>query len=97
MTGPSDYIPFVMSRLLAGVCGSVPPILAAGLIMDIYFLHQRGRAFTVLEVSLHAGSIGAPVFGGFIADTKPWRDVYWWLLGVIAVSIPLGMATRLVR
>ncbi|KAM0804772.1 putative polyamine transporter [Usnea florida] len=89
MTGPNDYIPFVISRLLAGICGSVPPILAAGLIMDIYFLHQRGRAFTVLEVSLHAGSIAAPVFGGFIANAKPWRDVYWWLLGIIAVSIPL--------
>ena len=97
MTGPSDYIPFVMSRLLAGICGSVPPILATGLIMDIYFLHQRGRAFTVLEVSLHAGSIAAPVFGGFIANAKPWRDVYWWLLAVIAVSIPLGMATRLAK
>ena len=97
MTGPSDYIPFVMSRLLAGICGSIPPILATGLIMDTYFLHQRGRAFTVLEVSLHAGSIAAPVFGGFIANAKPWRDVYWWLVAVIAVSIPLGMATRLAK
>ncbi|KAL9129156.1 MAG: hypothetical protein Q9175_007372 [Cornicularia normoerica] len=90
MTGPNDYIPFVMSRLLAGLFGSVPPILATSLIMDLYFLHQRGRAFTVLEVSLNAGAVAAPVFGGFIADTKPWPDVFWWLVAVIAFSILLA-------
>ena len=94
MTGPDDYIPFVMSRMLAGLFGSVPPVLAAGLIMDLYFLHQRGKAFTVLEVSLLAGAVAAPVFGGFIADSKPWPNVFWWLVAVIAVSIPLGKATR---
>lgn len=95
MTGPNDYIPFVMSRMLAGLFGSIPPILAAGVIMDLYFLHQRGKAFTVLEVCLLAGAVAAPVFGGFIADTKPWPDVFWWLVALIAVSIPLGMVTRL--
>ncbi len=93
MTGPNDYIPFVMSRMLAGLFGSIPPVLAAGLIMDLYFLHQRGKAFAVLEVSLLAGAVAAPVFGGFIADTKPWPDVFWWLVALIAVSIPLGMAS----
>ena len=95
MTGPNDYIPFVMSRMLAGLFGSVPPVLAAGLIMDLYFLHQRGKAFAVLEVSLLAGAVAAPVFGGFIADTKPWPDVFWWLVALLAISIPLGMTTRL--
>lgn len=90
MTGPNDYIPFVMSRMLAGLFGSIPPILAAGVIMDLYFLHQRGKAFTVLEVCLLAGAVAAPVFGGFIADTKPWPDVFWWLVALIAVSIPLA-------
>ena len=97
MTGPNDYIPFVMSRMMAGLFGSVPPILAAGLIMDLYFLHQRGKAFTVLEVCLLAGAVAAPVFGGFIADTKPWPDVFWWLVAIIAVSIPLGMGNRLLN
>ena len=91
MTGPNDYITFVMSRMLAGPFGSIPPVLAASLIMDLYFPHQRGKAFAVLEVSLLAGAVAAPVFGGFIADTKPWPDVFWWLVALIAVSIPLGM------
>ena len=91
MTGSNDYIAFVMSRMLAGLFGSISPILATGFIMDLYFLHQRGKAFTVLEVSLLAGALTAPVFGGFIADTKPWPNVFWWLVALIAVSIPLGM------
>ncbi len=95
MTGPNDYIPFVMSRLLSGFFGSIPPILATGFIMDLYFLHQRGKAFAVLEVSLLAGGLSAPVFGGFIADTKPWPNVFWWLVALLAVSIPLGTAARI--
>ena len=94
MTGPNDYIPFVMSRMMSGLFGSIPPVLATGFIMDLYFLHQRGKAFTVLEVSLIGGATAAPVFGGFIADTKPWPDVFWWLVALIAVSIPLGTGTR---
>ena len=78
--------------MLAGLFGSISPILATGFIMDLYFLHQRGKAFTVLEVSLLAGALIAPVFGGFIANTKPWPNVFWWLVALIAVSIPLGMA-----
>ena len=95
MTGPNDYIPFVMSRMMSGLFGSIPPILATGFIMDLYFLHQRGKAFTVLEVSLIGGATAAPVFGGFIADTKPWPDVFWWLVALIAVSIPLGTGKTL--
>lgn len=95
MTGPNDYIPFVISRIFSGIFGSIPPILATSFIMDLYFLHQRGKAFTVLEVVLLSGATVSPVFGGFIAETKPWRDVFWWLVALIAVSIPLGMVTRL--
>ena len=95
MTGPNHYIPFVMSRMLAGLFGSIPPILANGFIMDLYFLHQRGKAFTVLEVALLASAVAAPVFGGFIADTKPWPNVFWWLVALTTISIPLGMAAQI--
>lgn len=92
MTGPDDYMAFLISRILSGLFGSIPPILATSFIMDLYFLHQRGKAFTVLEVVLLSGATVSPVFGGFIAETKPWRDVFWWLVALIAISIPLGMA-----
>ncbi|MCJ1359763.1 MAG: hypothetical protein MMC33_009765 [Icmadophila ericetorum] len=89
MTGSNDYIPFVLSRLFAGLFGSVPAQLASGYIMDLYFLHQRGKAFTVLEVCIFGGILVAPVLGGFIANSKPWPFVFWWLVAVSGLSVIL--------
>ena len=97
MTGENDYIPFVMSRLLAGLFGSVPAIMSSGYIMDLYFLHQRGKAFTVLEVCVLAGAVAAPVFGGFIANSKPWPFVFWWLVAVIGLSVVLGTCSTFIH
>ena len=93
MTGVNDYIPFVMSRMLAGLFGSIPAVLASGYIMDLYFLHQRGKAFVVLEVCILSGAVAAPVLGGFIANSKPWPFVFWWLVAVEGASIVLGKRT----
>ena len=90
MTGPNDYIPFVVSRLMAGFFGSIPGVLASGYIMDIYFLHQRGRAFTALEVAYLSGFLVTPALGGFIANSRPWPFVFWWLVAVNAFSTLLG-------
>ena len=43
MTGSNDYISFVLSRLFGGIFGSVATILGSGYIMDMFFLHQRGK------------------------------------------------------
>ena len=86
MTASNDYIPFVLSRLVAGLFGSIPGILASRYIMNMYFLHQRGKAFAALEVALFAGLLVAPVLGGFIADSRPWPYVFWWLVAVTGVS-----------
>ncbi len=90
MTGPHDYIPFVISRLVAGLFGSIPGVLASGYILDMYFLHQRGKAFTALEVAYLSGFLVTPALGGFIADTKPWPYVFWWLVAVNGLSVILG-------
>ena len=43
MTSHNNYNSFVASRLFAGMFGSVATILGSGYIMDIFFLHQRGK------------------------------------------------------
>ena len=43
MTGHDNYIPFIMSRWLAGTFGSAPATIGAGIILDTFFLHQRGK------------------------------------------------------
>lgn len=90
MTGPHAYIPFVISRLMAGLFGSIPGALASGFIMDMYFLHQRGKVFTALEVAYLSGFLATPALGGFIANSRPWPFVFWWLVAVNGFSALLG-------
>lgn len=90
MTGRNDYIPFVISRLMTGLFGSIPGVLAPGYILDLYFLHQRGKAFTALEVAYLSGFLVTPALGGFIVNSKPWPFVFWWLVAVNGLSAIMG-------
>ncbi|KAI9877446.1 MAG: hypothetical protein M1830_003868 [Pleopsidium flavum] len=90
MTSSNDYTPFIFSRWMAGMFAALPSNLTPAYIMDIFFLHQRGRAFTSLEISLLSAVIISPTLGGFIVETKPWPYVFWWTV------IPIGLALILV-
>lgn len=97
MTGRNDYVPFVLSRLCAGMFGTIPIVLASSYIMDMYFLHQRGKAFAALEVAYLSGFLVTPALGGFIADSKPWPYVFWWLVPLNGFCVLLGKFLNLVR
>ncbi|KAH8432688.1 uncharacterized protein LDX57_010315 [Aspergillus melleus] len=87
MTGPNDYISFTISRLFAGLFGGIPAILGSGYIMDMFFLHQRGKAFAIFEVLIIFAVVGGGTLGGFIAEHKPWNYVFWWTLGPVGGAI----------
>ena len=87
MTGSNDFIPFTISRLFCGLFGVIPAILGAGYIIDMFFLHQRGKAFAIFEVLIIFAVVGGGTLGGFIAQTKPWADVFWWTLGPVGAAI----------
>ncbi|TVY85567.1 putative MFS-type transporter [Lachnellula suecica] len=90
MTQSPDYLPFVISRWMAGMFAALPTILTPAYIVDLFFLHQRGRAFLCLEVSLLGAVIISPTLGGFIVQTQQWPVVFWWTLA------PIGLAAILV-
>ena len=90
MTGINDYTPFVFSRLLCGLFGVLPAILGSGYIMDMFFLHQRSKAFAVFEMTIIFAVVGSGTVGGFIAQSRPWPYVFWWNVG------PLGAAVFMV-
>lgn len=89
MTGPNDYEAFVVSRLFAGLFGSCPTVLGSGYIVDLFFLHQRGRAFSCYELSLLLGVICSPTVGGFIVQSHPWPVAFWWTLAPVGIGIVL--------
>jgi MFS family permease len=90
MTGKGDYLPFVLSRFFAGVFGSVPSILGAGVLTDIFFLHERGRAFSTFSLSFLMGTVAGPTFGGFIVQHVYWANELWWTVGLQGLIIILG-------
>lgn len=87
MTGPNDYISFTISRLFCGMFGGIPAILGSGYIMDLFFLHQRGKAFAIFEVLIIFAVVGGGTLGGFIAERKPWNYSFWWTLGPVGAAI----------
>ena len=87
MTGPNDFIPFTISRLICGIFGVVPAILGSGYVIDMFFLHQRGKAFAVFEVLIIFAVVGGGTLGGFIAQKLPWNYVFWWTLGPVGAAI----------
>lgn len=87
MTGPDDFIPFTISRLVCGLFGVIPAIMGPGFIMDMFFLHQRGKAFAIFEVLIIFAVVGGGTLGGFVANSLPWEYVFWWTLGPIGAAM----------
>ncbi len=89
MTHSNQYVPFVISRLFAGMFGSVPSILGASTIIDLFFLHERGRAFLIFSLSFLLGTVAGPTFGGFIVEHVDWPVEFWWTVGLQGLALVL--------
>lgn len=92
MTGPNDYIAFCISRWLAGTFGAFATALGGGFIVDMFFLHQRGKAFAFYTTCAIFGVAFANTFSGFIVSHAGWPVQFWWviaLLGLCAILVGL--------
>ncbi|RAK99002.1 putative polyamine transporter [Aspergillus ibericus CBS 121593] len=90
MTGPNDYVSFMLSRLVSGLGASIPTVLGPSYAVDIFFLHQRGRVFSTFELSFLLGVNVSPTISGFIVNNASWTWAFWWTL------IPCGVAIVLI-
>ena len=91
MTHSDQYIAFVMARLFGGLFGGTPPALGADTVVDLYFLHQRGKALTVLNLSFLSGVVVGPTLSGFIVGSTSWTVQFWWSNGLEAAIIVLSL------
>ncbi|PYH32206.1 MFS general substrate transporter [Aspergillus neoniger CBS 115656] len=57
MTSRGDYDRFVASRLFDGIFGSIPSIVGVGAVYDMFFLHERGKAYAIFHVSFLFGTV----------------------------------------
>ncbi|KAI0595327.1 major facilitator superfamily domain-containing protein [Biscogniauxia sp. FL1348] len=76
----------VILRLFLGLFGCVGTILVGGTFDDMYEPHLRGPPMAMFTYVAILGTVGAPIYAGFIDETIGWR----WIEGIQGLSnIPL--------
>ncbi|KUJ24281.1 MFS multidrug transporter-like protein [Mollisia scopiformis] len=78
MTSSGDYSSYLGSRFLAGFFGTVTGILGPRILIDMFFLHQRGRAFTAFHFWFDFGTVAGPTVGAFVASGRSWTATVWY-------------------
>ena len=89
MTHPGNYIGYIMSRLVAGIFGSVVGVVGPRIMVDIFFLHERGRRFAVIYTANVFGSVFSPTLSGFISGKTSWPAEFWWSAGLVGLILIL--------
>ena len=64
-------------RFLAGCAGSTPITIGGATVGDMFAKENRGGAMAVWGMGAQLGPILGPVAGGFLAESKGWRWVFW--------------------
>ena len=91
MTHSDQYIAFVMARLFGGLFGGNAAPLGSDAIVDMFYLHQRGKALTILNITFLAGVVIGPTLSGFIVGSTDWPVQFWWSNGVEAAVILVSL------
>ena len=87
MTKPTQFVPFIISRLFAGLAGGLPAVFGVRVIFDIFFAHERGRAFSVFHITFLLGIVGIPTLGAFTSVSLPWPVMFWWSVGLLGFTL----------
>ncbi|KAJ5179087.1 MFS general substrate transporter [Penicillium capsulatum] len=64
-------------RLAAGFFGGAPLTNGGGTIGDLVHVHKRGLIMSIFSACMLVGPVLGPVIGGFLAEAKGWRWIFW--------------------
>ena len=87
MDHKSQFNAFIVSRFFSGFFGGVTGVLGPRILVDLFFLHQRGRAFTAFHWSLNFGSVAGPTLSACISSKRSWTLEFWWTIGLLGATI----------
>lgn len=72
---------------MAGFFGTVAGVLGPRMLVDLFFLHQRGRAFNVFHFWFDFGTVAGPTIGGLIVARSTWPNAYWFTTGLTGLAL----------
>ncbi|KAK4493594.1 hypothetical protein PRZ48_015261 [Zasmidium cellare] len=77
-TGPSGYGSFLASRFVAGLFCATVQVFTGGIIANLFFVHQRGKAYAIYSSMYMIAQVGGPTFSGYIVQYVDWPICFWW-------------------
>ncbi|KAJ5943301.1 hypothetical protein N7516_003469 [Penicillium verrucosum] len=83
----TSFNSLLAARVFQGIAGAAADTLCPGVIGEIYFRHQRGRAMAIYTIFLVLGPIIGGIIGSYIAHAWGWRWTQW--LNVIISGVSL--------
>ncbi|EXJ81171.1 hypothetical protein A1O3_07461 [Capronia epimyces CBS 606.96] len=69
----------VLVNTLCCLVGALAEVMAQMTVVDIFFVHQRGRMNSFYVWTLTIGSSLAPLAAGYVTGSQGWRWVWWWM------------------
>lgn len=78
MIRPDQYIPFLLSRLFAGITGTAPATIGTNIIIQISFLHERGKYIGIFSTCLLFGTMASSTISGYIVQSASWTWQFWY-------------------
>ena len=73
-TSSSQLLAF---RFLAGIGGSAPLAVGGGVLGDLFYPEQRGKAMALYSMGPLLGPAIGPIAGAWIAQKATWRWMFW--------------------
>jgi MFS family permease len=82
-----NYNAFIVSRVFGAFFGVITALLGPGILLDLFYLHQRGRAFTVFHCCFNFGTVAGPTLSAFVSASGSWTGAYWWTAGLVGGTL----------
>ena len=67
----------IIFRFLSGLGGSAPLAIGGGVLSDLFYAEQRGKAVSIYSLAPLLGPAVGPIAGGFITENTTWRWVFY--------------------
>lgn len=83
---PSNLNMLIGWRFLQGTFGSCPLTIGGGTISDMIIQHKRGGVMAIWALGPLMGPVIGPVAGGYLAQAKGWRWIFWVLAMAVGFS-----------